>query len=182
MEGRYQIAGNTLTSFSEQQFVDCSKAQGNQGCNGGLMDDAFKYAETTKIETESAYSYTGRDGTCHASGGVTTVSSFKDVATNDPEALQAAVAEGPVSVAIDAAGLAMQLYFGGIIKHFCGTSLDHGVLVVGYGSDNGTDYWILKNSWGAGWGEKGFFRILRTQGTKGPGVCGLQQQPSYPLF
>jgi C1A family cysteine protease len=187
MEGRYEIAGNTLTSFSEQQFVDCSTAQGNQGCNGGLMDDAFEYAETVKIETEAQYAYTGRDGTCHASGGVTEVKSFKDVTTKDPKALEAAVAEGPVSVAIDAAGLAMQLYFGGVIKHFCGTSLDHGVLVVGYGTEAGylygtTDYWILKNSWGAGWGEKGFFRIAKDTTTNGAGVCGLQLQPSYPIF
>jgi len=183
MEGRYQIAGNTLTSFSEQQFVDCSTKQGNQGCNGGLMDQAFTYAESTKIETEADYAYTGRDGTCHAAGGVTEVKGFKDVTTKSPSALQAAVAEGPVSVAIDAAGLAFQLYFGGIIKHFCGTSLDHGVLVVGYGTDKGTDYWLLKNSWGAGWGEKGYFRILREQSKdNSAGVCGLQLQPSYPTF
>jgi hypothetical protein len=94
----------------------------------------------------------------------------------------AAVAEGPVSVAIDAASIGMQLYFGGIIKHFCGTNLDHGVLVVGYGSENGTDYWLLKNSWGTGWGEKGYFRILRSGTENSAGVCGLQLQPSYPIF
>ena len=101
MEGRYQIAGNTLTSFSEQQFVDCSGSFGNQGCNGGLMDDAFKYAEQAKIETETDYGYTGRDGPCHSAGGVTEVKSFKDVTPKSADALKAAVAEGPVSVAID---------------------------------------------------------------------------------
>merc|ERR1712195_172944 len=118
MEGRYQIAGNKLTSFSEQQFVDCSTSFGNAGCQGGLMDDAFKYAEGVKIETETAYGYTGRNGTCHSSGGVTEVKSFADVKTKSADALKAAVAEGPVSVAIDAAGLGFQLYFGGIMKHF----------------------------------------------------------------
>jgi C1A family cysteine protease len=183
MEGRYQIAGNTLTSFSEQQFVDCSGSFGNQACNGGLMDDAFKYAEANKIETEANYPYTAKKDTCVAKGGVTTVKSFADVKTNTPLELKAAVATGPVSVAIDAAGIGFQLYFGGIMKHFCGTSLDHGVLVVGYGtSSSNEDFWILKNSWGGSWGEKGFFRIFRDDSEAGPGVCGLQEQPSYPIF
>ena len=146
------------------------------------MDNAFKYAEGTAIDTESAYGYTGRAGTCHAQPGVAKVSDFHDVTPKSPSALKAAVAQGPVSVAIDAAGIAMQLYFGGIIKRFCGTSLDHGVLVVGYGSESGTDYWILKNSWGSGWGEKGFFRIMDNKKEGDAGVCGLTQAASYPIF
>ena len=90
-----------------------------------------------------------------------------------------AVAKGPVSVAIEADQQVFQFYNGGIISANCGTQLDHGVLVVGYGSDSGKDYWILKNSWGASWGESGFFRIKRTS-ESGPGLCGLQQQASYP--
>jgi C1A family cysteine protease len=183
LEGRYQIAGNTLTSFSEQQFIDCSGSFGNKACQGGLMDDAFKYAEGVKIMTEASYPYEGKLGTCRAQGGVTTIKSYADVKMNSPSELKAAVAAGPVSVAIDAAGIGFQLYYGGIMKHFCGTSLDHGVLVVGYGtSDSNEDYWILKNSWGGSWGEKGFFRIFRDDATEGPGVCGLQESPSYPIF
>ena len=182
MEGRYQIKSGDLQSFSEQQFVDCSSGEGNQGCNGGLMDLAFQYAEKNSIDTESQYPYKGRDGTCAAVEGVAKVNSFTDVTPKSPSALMAAVAEGPVSIAIDAGGLAMQFYFGGIIKHFCGTSLDHGVLLVGYGSSKGEDYWLVKNSWGAGWGEKGFFRIYRDAKEGQAGVCGLQLQPSYPEF
>jgi C1A family cysteine protease len=182
MEGRNQIKTGTLTSFSEQQFVDCSTTQGNMGCNGGLMDYAFTYAETTPIETEAQYPYKGRDGTCAAKGGSVEVKSFVDVTPKSPAALQAAVAEGPVSVAIDASSIFFQLYFGGIMKHFCGTSLDHGVLVVGYGTEKGQDYWMLKNSWGASWGEKGYFRMKRDAKEGEPGFCGLQLQASYPTF
>ena len=182
MEGAYQIKNKNLVSFSEQQLVDCSTAQGNQGCNGGLMDDAFTYAEKTAMDTEAQYPYTARDGTCHATAGVATITGFTDVTPNSPTALATAAALGPVSIAIDASGIAFQLYHGGIMKKFCGQSLDHGVLLVGYGTDNGTDFWLVKNSWGASWGEKGYFRILREMDKQGGGVCGLQQQPSYPSF
>lgn len=107
MEGRYQISSGKLTEFSEQQFVDCSSAEGNQGCMGGLMDDAFKYAEKTSIETEKQYPYRGvLHGKCHAKGGVTTVKSFADVTANNASALKEAVSQGPVAVAIDASSIA----------------------------------------------------------------------------
>lgn len=97
---------------------------------------------------------------------------------NDPKALMDAVSQGPVSIAIDASGVALQLYFGGIIRKFCGTSLDHGVLLVGYGTEKTilfgeTDYWIVKNSWGSWWGEKGYFKIKREMDKTGKGICGL---------
>jgi C1A family cysteine protease len=184
MEGAYAIKTGQLTSFSEQQLVDCSTAQGNMGCNGGLMDYAFTYLESNAIETEASYPYTGRDGKCtyETSKGVDVVVSFTDVPANDPAQLQAAAAQQPVSVAIEADRMVFQMYTGGIIKSTqCGTNLDHGVLVVGYGTDAGQDYWLLKNSWGPSWGEQGFFRIARDMTTKGPGICGLQQQASYPI-
>ena len=183
MEGRYQISTGNLVSFSEQQLVDCSTTQGNMGCNGGLMDYAFTYAETNMMETEEQYPYKAKAGTCNAAGGSVEVKDFVDVKPKSPSALAAAVAEGPVSVAIDAGNPLFQLYHGGIMKYLCGQSLDHGVLVVGYGTDNGTDFWLLKNSWGASWGEKGYFRILRSMDKEGAGgVCGLQQDPSYPVM
>jgi len=120
------------------------------------MDNAFKYLESNAIETEAAYPYVAKKNTCAyvASKGQFKVTSFVDVPANQPDQLLAAVNVGPVSVAIEADKLAFQLYKNGIISaSSCGTTLDHGVLLVGYGSDAGKDFWKLKNSWGTGWGE-----------------------------
>jgi cathepsin L len=184
IEGAYKVKSGSLISLSEQQFVDCSKSYGNNGCNGGLMDNAFKYAAAYKIESESDYPYTGRQGSCgySAAKGKVQLRSHADVKANSPSSLQAAVAQQPVSVAIEADKSVFQSYKSGIITSTaCGTTLDHGVLVVGYGTDAGQDYWLLKNSWGTTWGEKGFFRIARSSAT-GKGICGLLQEPSYPTF
>jgi len=145
------------------------------------MDSAFKYAEAEPIDTEAQYPYTAARGTCSVPSktGVK-ASKFTDVAANSPTELQKAVAQQPVSVAIEADQAAFQLYNGGVISKNCGTNLDHGVLLVGYGTDATLgDYWKLKNSWGGSWGEKGYFRVARSAET-GPGVCGLQSEPSYP--
>jgi C1A family cysteine protease len=147
------------------------------------MEAAFTYAEATPLETEEDYPYTAADGKCSfdASKGKVELKSFVSVTQNNTAQLQAAVAQGPVAVAIEADSIVFQLYFGGVIKSsWCGTNLDHGVLVVGYGTESGTDYWILKNSWGGSWGEKGYFRILR--GGDGPGICGIQMDASLPTM
>jgi hypothetical protein len=184
MEGANFLKNGSLISMSEQQLVDCSRTKGgNQGCNGGLMDLAFTYAETTQMETEAHYPYTGRDGSCSVtSKDIPLVTGFKDVKSKSPTELAAALQLGPVSIAVDGAALAFQLYFGGIVKHFCGSSLDHGVLLVGMGTERNTDYWIIKNSWGSGWGEKGYIRVERDMKKDAAGMCGLQLQPSYPQF
>jgi C1A family cysteine protease len=184
VEGINQISTGKLLSLSEQQLVDCSGSFGNEGCDGGLMDDGFQYVEKNALELESDYPYTAEDGSCsYKSGkGKVSVKGYKDVKANSPTQLEAAVAQQPVSVAIEADTDVFQSYTSGIISSSaCGTNLDHGVLVVGYGTENGKDYWILKNSWGSDWGEKGFFRILKTTKT-GPGICGLQSEPSYPTM
>jgi len=183
LEGANFVSTGKLISLSEQQLVDCSTDYGNMGCNGGLMDAAFNYTSTHSLETETQYPYTGRDGTCKTGTGSVQNKAWSDVAANSPSQLQLAVSQGPVSVAIEADKMVFQLYNGGIIsKSSCGTNLDHGVLVVGYGTDAGQDYWLLKNSWGPTWGESGFFRIARDMKTEGPGICGLQEEPSYPTF
>merc|ERR1711979_168879 len=183
LEGAWKIAGNPLTSLSEQQFVDCDKV--DQGCNGGLMDNAFKFAEKNAICTENSYPYKGRGGTCEAASctvGIPNgdVKGYKDVTSDSEQALMSAVQQQPVSIAIEADKSAFQLYRSGILSSTCGTSLDHGVLLVGYGSDSGKDYWKVKNSWGTSYGENGYVRLLRGKG--GAGECGLLSgPPSYPV-
>merc|ERR1712054_441429 len=187
VEGAYQIATGKLQSFSEQELVDCAGSYGNQGCNGGLMDDGFKYIEAKGDALESTYAYTGKTGTCSSSkqgqaaikkGQLTT---FSDVTTDSEAQLMAAVNKGPVSVAIEADQSGFQFYKSGVFSGTCGTNLDHGVLVVGYGTDSGSDYWKVKNSWGTTWGQEGY--IMMAKGSSGAaGTCGIASQPSYPTM
>lgn len=178
---------HTLYSLSEQQLVDCSTSFGNQGCDGGMMDDAFKYVVSSQgLCLESAYPYQAEEGTCHASSckAYTRVLGFHDVTPLSPSSLMKAVARNPVSVAIEADQSAFQFYSGGVMTAPCGTNLDHGVLVVGYGTLNGTDYWKIKNSWGTSWGEDGYILLARSTDNSynnGKGQCGILMAPSYPL-
>ena len=181
VEGAHQIATGELLSLSEQQLVECSLTYGNLGCMGGMMDRAFKYIEKHALETETDYPYKGwsLDPVCKAdsSKGKVTVTGFTDVTPNDSEALKAAIAQQPVSVAIQANQKVFQQYTGGIISADCGTNLDHGVLAVGFGTEDGVDFIKVKNSWGATWGEDGYVRLAVTDGA---GMCGINSQPSYP--
>lgn len=178
VEGAEFIATGKLTSLSEQQLVDCSKSFGNEGCNGGLMDSAFQYIEKNPLETEADYPYKARDGKCAyvASKGVGKVASFVDVTPNSVDQLKAAIAKGPVSVAIEADQMAFQSYRSGVITKGCGQNLDHGVLAVGYGTESGLDYFLVKNSWGASWGDQGYVKIAATSAN----VCGILSAASYP--
>ena len=179
IEGAYAIAGNPLTSLSEQEIVSCD--EGNDGCRGGAMYNAFKFVEANGLCTEEAYPYTsggGITGTCNKSSctAAVTIKSFTDVPANNEVALKAAVAQQPVSVGIEADQSVFQLYKGGVMdSKRCGDDIDLGVLIVGYGTENGKDYWKVKNAWGPSWGMEGYILIGR-----GEDICGISQQPNYP--
>lgn len=182
MEGINKIKTGSLVSLSEQNFVDCDD-NGDHGCHGGLMDNAFSWAKSNGgVCTESAYPYTAAKGTCRTSCGTKYAKpiSFTDVTKNSASALMSAIAKQPVSVAIEADQSTFQLYKSGVLTAACGTNLDHGVLAVGYGTDSGLNYWTVKNSWGTSWGESGYIRLSRDV-TQSGGQCGiLMGPPSYP--
>eukprot|EP00298_Acanthocystis_sp_HF-20_P014539 c20811_g1_i1.p1 GENE.c20811_g1_i1~~c20811_g1_i1.p1 ORF type:complete len:336 (+),score=107.07 c20811_g1_i1:50-1057(+) len=181
VEGAWFLSKGQLVSLSEQQLMDCSKSEGNNSCEGGLMDYAFEYVIKNKgLCTEASYPYKAVDEkTCKSCTPVATISSYKDVAQSEA-ALEAAVNVGPVSVAIEADQEAFQFYSSGVLTGDCGTSLDHGVLAVGYGTDNGVNYWKVKNSWGADWGMSGYVLIEKGKAQKG-GQCGILLAASYPV-
>jgi cathepsin L len=182
VEGAHAINTGTLVSLSEQNLVDCSSAEGNDGCNGGLMDDAFQYIIQNKgIDTEASYPYTAADGYCsyNAANCGSTLAAYTDVASGSEAALQQASATiGPVSVAIDASQSSFQFYSSGVYyEPACSpTALDHGVLCVGYGTSAGQDYWIVKNSWGTDWGMNGYIWMSRNRNNN----CGIATMASYP--
>jgi len=176
VEGAVQVATGRLTSVSEQQLVDCAGSSGNQGCNGGLMDDAFNWIVSHRgIASESSYPYTARDGTCRDVPSVSTISGYKDVQQGSEAALMQALQSQPVSIAIEADQSSFQMYKSGVFQGPCGAQLDHGVLLVGSGTDGGLNYWRVKNSWGSSWGDNGYIRIIRDRN-----MCGLANMASYP--
>jgi C1A family cysteine protease len=191
LEGAYAIKKGTLASFSEQQLVDCDTL-GNggrdHGCNGGLMDNAFNWiAKNNGLCLETEYPYvsgtTMAAGTCKTSCKLVAGSDILkhvDVDSTDL-GLMTALAQQPVSVAIEADEREFQLYKSGVLTAKCGTGLDHGVLVVGYGTEAGVDYYKIKNSWSTSWGENGYIRIGRgPQYNGGQGQCGVLLEASYP--
>lgn len=184
-EGAWAIATGQLVDLSEEQLVECATGikYGSHGCSGGQMEGAFKYLIEYGQTVLSDYPYTsgsGKSGSCKPFVSVAKFSICSDVKPNDQISLKGAVAQQPVAVAIEADTRYFQSYSGGILDSVsCGTQLDHGVLIVGYGEENGEKYWILKNSWGTSWGEQGYFRILRTDSTNDPGICGVAVDPSF---
>jgi cathepsin F len=173
LEGVYYLKTKKQVRFSEQQLVDCDKV--DQGCNGGLMEDAYKYLQSAGgAMAEDDYSYTGSDDDCKfdKTKVKAQITGYKFAKSqNETEIAQMLYENGPLAVAINATPL--QFYFWGVFdpwwQWICDpASLNHGVLIVGYGNNGSKDYWIVKNSWGSWWGESGYFRIV-----KGTGACGI---------
>jgi len=182
LEGQHFRKNGELVSLSEQNLVDCSRKYGNNGCEGGLMDYAFQYIKENKgIDTEQSYPYEAVDGKCRynpKTKGATDVG-FTDIEENSEQKLTEAIATiGPISVAIDAAHDSFQHYRTGVYDEpACTDNLDHGVLAVGYGTDNGKDFYIVKNSWGTSWGDQGYIKMSRNKDNQ----CGIASKASYPL-
>ena len=183
IEGAWAISTGQLIDLSEQEMVDCATgiSYGSHGCNGGQMEGAFKFVIANGQCSLASYPYTAKDGTCQKCSAVAKITSCSDVKPNDQISLKAAVAQQPVAVAIEADTRYFQSYSSGILTSTsCGTTLDHGVLVVGYGEENGQKYWLVKNSWGTSWGDKGYVKIARSESTNDAGICGIAMDPSFP--
>lgn len=183
VEGINKIKTGELASLSEQELVDCDKE--NQGCDGGLMEQAFEFIKQSNgLTTENSYPYKAKDESCDSSklnGPVVIIDDYEMVPEKDEKALMKAVANQPVSIAIDAGGKDFQLYSEGVFTGDCSTELNHGVAIVGYGATlDGAKYWIVKNSWGEEWGEKGYIRMQRDIDAE-EGLCGLTMEASYPV-
>lgn len=167
-----------VQSFSEQQLVDCSTSYGNEGCNGGLMQDAFKYVVVNGITTEANYPYVAQDQKCKSKSGVFKIKSYKNVPHKSSAALSTACDAQPISVSIDATNIVH--YSTGVFDNKnCGTQLNHGVLLAGYDAA----VWKVKNSWGTKWGEDGYIRFSRTANSDAQGgICGILLDASYPTL
>lgn len=183
LEGQHFRKSGKLVSLSEQNLIDCSTKYGNEGCNGGLMDNAFKYIQDNRgIDTEKTYPYEAQDDKCRykTMDKGADDKGYVDIPQGDEEKLKEALATiGPVAVAIDASHESFQFYSKGVyVEKKCSSQdLDHGVLCVGYGSEDGKDYWLVKNSWGTTWGDGGFIKMARNKNNQ----CGIASSASYPL-
>jgi len=181
IEGANSI-NSPLYNLSEQQLVDCSKI--NSGCNGGMMTWAFNYLIKNGGQcSDLDYPYQAQDGVCKSCKPVATISACYSIPENNQIILKDAVSsKGPVSIAIEADTIYFQHYSSGVLTgSTCGTNLDHGVIIIGYGIENREKYWLVKNSWGETWGDRGYIKIGRSDSTNDEGVCGIAMSPSFPV-
>lgn len=164
IEGQWSIAGNGLVSLSEQQLVSCDTV--DSGCNGGLMDNAFGWLlNSTKgwIATDASYPYVSGSGNVPSCTTTSTngaqIISYINLPQDESQMGAWMLTNGPISIAIDATS--WQTYTGGILSNCISQQIDHGVLIVGFDDTNVPPYWIIKNSWGASWGESGYIRVVK---------------------
>ena len=184
IEGAWAIKYDKLFSLSEQQMIDCSRSYGNFGCQGGEMESAFKYAIESPLCTEEDDPYVAQNRECNNLDctPVVNLTACNYLTPNDQLHMKEVVFKQPVSVAIEADASIFQFYSGGVITdETCGTNLNHGVLVVGYGIENNIPYWLVKNSWGEEWGDYGYVKILRSDNSNDKGICGIAMDPSIPI-
>ncbi|CAH1401291.1 unnamed protein product [Nezara viridula] len=181
LEAQHFIKTGKLVSLSEQNIVDCSRPQGNYGCDGGYMISSFHYIfQNNGIDTELAYGYEALEGACRfqPSAVGATLRGYGTVASSE-KSLQAAIIDiGPISVGIHVNNNFFA--YGGAIfdDGSCDPNvINHAVLVVGFGSAGGQDYWIVKNSWSSLWGENGYMKIARNKGN----MCGIASMASFPI-
>ncbi|XP_067468895.1 cathepsin S, ortholog 1 [Thunnus thynnus] len=184
LEGQMKKRRGVLVPLSPQNLVDCSTFDGNRGCRGGYISKAFSYVIRNKgVDSESFYPYEHQNGKCRYSveGKAGYCSDFHILPRGDEMTLQEKVATvGPISVAVNAMLQSFHLYKGGLYDEpSCNPRfINHAVLVVGYGTDNGQDFWLVKNSWGTEWGEEGFIRIARNKNN----LCGIATFAVYPTL
>eukprot|EP00824_Muranothrix_gubernata_P018174 TRINITY_DN37089_c0_g1_i1.p1 TRINITY_DN37089_c0_g1~~TRINITY_DN37089_c0_g1_i1.p1 ORF type:complete len:361 (+),score=80.85 TRINITY_DN37089_c0_g1_i1:93-1085(+) len=180
VESLHAIVTGQLVEFSEQMLLDCDTQ--DDACKGGLMDIAYKFLEVTGIESEKDYPYKAREMKCQKEkfNPVWHIGGYVDVGEYDNPALLNALSKQPIAIAIEADEFVFDFYRHGIIKWGCGQNLDHGVLLVGAGEDDGVKYWKVKNSWGPSWGEDGYVRIKRETEKGKKSECGVSKQASYP--
>ncbi|CAG9330581.1 unnamed protein product [Blepharisma stoltei] len=187
IEGLWKISGNPIVSLSEEQLVSCSYSYGNHGCNGGIPDFAYEYVIGNEgIASDKIYPWTSANSTVSnciptlASNVAVKIASYNNVApVDDPAALMAAITQQPIAVGVEADQYVWQYYKTGIISNNCGTNINHYALVVGYNTTGSVPYYIVKNSWGSGWGMSGYLNIAIASST---GVCGIQMVASYPTL
>lgn len=183
MEGLVKIKTGKLYELSVQEIVDCD--QGGHGCDGGFTDEAFEFIKEHGLTTESNYPSRQSRGTCDSkkeAEPVAKINGYERVPADNETALMQAVAYQPVAVTVDASGADFQFYSSGVFNGACGTDIDHGVTLVGYGTSNGKlKYWAVKNSWGTNWGEEGYMRMQRDIKAR-EGMCGIAILATYPTM
>ncbi|KAL0877010.1 hypothetical protein Bca101_026715 [Brassica carinata] len=183
VEGLNKIVTGELVTLSEQDLINCNKE--NNGCGGGKVETAYEFiVKNGGLRTNHDYPYKAVNGVCEASLKANNknvmIDGYEILPANDEHALRKAVAHQPVTAVIDSSSREFQLYESGVFDGTCGTNLNHGVVVVGYGTEKGRDYWIVRNSWGNTWGEGGYMKMARN--TADPrGFCGIAMRASHPF-